>query len=1029
VGTGSCQTGVATATNCKVTTNGDGQVTVAYLNVATEVVRTVAPGNIVTTDTYDDTGNVATTTTASGKTTDGYDKDNRLTSVTYSDTAAGFATPANVTVTYNADGQRTKMTDGTGTTTDTYGALGQLASVTDGAGKTVSYTYNADDQVTALTYPDTKTVHRAYNGAGQMTSTTDLTGETTTFGYSLTPAGVPGGSQMTTTSPNWQTEITTANALGQAVTTALPAKTSWTSTALPGGTTSGWQGSISCPTSTMCVAVGNTGHLWSSADPSGGSGAWARVTVGSSSTLTAISCPSTTFCVAGDEGGDLFVSTDPTGGASSWREVPLSRRHWISAISCPTTSLCVAVTETSTIWTSTDPTGGSTAWTATDISTADGFSAVDCPSSTLCVAGTTTGSLYASTDPTGGSSTWTKEYQRIRTPGYWAAITGISCPSTSFCAAVTSTNGDRSLLSAPYLYYSTNPDSPTWSLHVLAGGQTTGGARGVSCPTTTYCVAVGDGIVWTSTDPEGATPDGTVAAWTPTTWTPGTSTPATVGGVSTIFGVSCPTATLCAAVGATAYGTVTALTMARGSHTYRYSATYDADGTLAGTTERVGATVVSQTTYGYDANSQLTSSSTPGTPGGTGTYAYDGAGDPTATVDPATGAAVTQAFGTDGEVETATPAGGTATTFAYDALGNRTSAAVGGAKTATYSYNQAAELTASTTSSGTVTYAYNGEGLRMSQTTGSGTTQFTWDTEASTPELLSNGSEYFIYGPTGQVIEQESTTPANPDPEYLVHNALGSTVALTNSTEQISTYTYSAYGAVTNHSGPDTTPIGFAGGYRDDTGLIYLTHRFYTPSTGEFLSVDPKVATTHEPYEYATDDPVNMSDPSGLSSRFSKVTTTLVDPSGSIWVYTSFMNDINAGDSLESSLHTLWYGVWQHGTSIGAEATKLLASLSSYADDLSDSSDACGSSSDHFYSFACSVGVILKNGNGGGNYTSVSYFSGAGTDSLIYIVIHYHENLTELAQLGLDLYRTVLTHISGKAEATVSGCPTTTIAV
>ena len=60
------------------------------------------------------------------------------------------------------------------------------------------------------------------------------------------------------------------------------------------------------------------------------------------------------------------------------------------------------------------------------------------------------------------------------------------------------------------------------------------------------------------------------------------------------------------------------------------------------------------------------------------------------------------------------------------------------------------------------------------------------------------------------------------------------------------------------------TPIGFAGGYTDSTGLVYLIHRYYDPSTGQFLNVDPLVNQTQQPYQYAGDDPVNNSDPSGL---------------------------------------------------------------------------------------------------------------------------------------------------------------------
>jgi hypothetical protein len=42
-------------------------------------------------------------------------------------------------------------------------------------------------------------------------------------------------------------------------------------------------------------------------------------------------------------------------------------------------------------------------------------------------------------------------------------------------------------------------------------------------------------------------------------------------------------------------------------------------------------------------------------------------------------------------------------------------------------------------------------------------------------------------------------------------------------------------------------------------------NRYYDPSTGQFVSVDPMVNETNQPYLYAEDDPVNGVDPLGLS--------------------------------------------------------------------------------------------------------------------------------------------------------------------
>jgi RHS repeat-associated protein len=60
------------------------------------------------------------------------------------------------------------------------------------------------------------------------------------------------------------------------------------------------------------------------------------------------------------------------------------------------------------------------------------------------------------------------------------------------------------------------------------------------------------------------------------------------------------------------------------------------------------------------------------------------------------------------------------------------------------------------------------------------------------------------------------------------------------------------------------TPFGYAGAYTDPDGLLYLINRYYNPATGQFLSVDPDVATTGEPYGYAGGNPVDNTDSDGL---------------------------------------------------------------------------------------------------------------------------------------------------------------------
>ena len=214
-GTSPCSSSVTGALYCTTSTNGNSQVTVDYYNAASEKIETVAPGGITTTFTYDPAGNQLTKTTAAGTITDAYDADNRVTSVSYSGTASGYSAPSNVTYTFNADGERTSMTDGTGTTSYTYDPLGRLVSTTNGAGSTVSYGYDLDGEATSIRYPGGKTAYYAYDGAGEMTGVTDFQGRTSTFSYS--PTSSSGGPKLAASYANGTAITTSADADGNGV--------------------------------------------------------------------------------------------------------------------------------------------------------------------------------------------------------------------------------------------------------------------------------------------------------------------------------------------------------------------------------------------------------------------------------------------------------------------------------------------------------------------------------------------------------------------------------------------------------------------------------------------------------------------------------------------------------------------------------------------------------------------------------------------------------------------------------------------
>ena len=268
-------------------------------------------------------------------------------------------------------------------------------------------------------------------------------------------------------------------------------------------------------------------------------------------------------------------------------------------------------------------------------------------------------------------------------------------------------------------------------------------------------------------------------------------------------------------------------------------------------------------TEAYTADQQLKSS----TSGSTATaYAYNAAGDPT------TAAGNAQAFdaagqlcwtlpgtATSGSPCTTAPTG--ATTYTYDAQGDRTAATPATGTDTTYGYNQADQLTGYTGPGGSASYAYNGAGLRADKTVGTTTTSFTWSTGA-TPDLLSDGTTDYIYGPDGSPVEQVSGSTS----QWYLTDDQGSTRALLSSTGAIAgAYGYDAYGNPV-HTGTATTPLEYGGGYLDaESGLLYLRARYYDPATEQFLTVDPLVAQTRSAYDYAADTPFDAADPTGAS--------------------------------------------------------------------------------------------------------------------------------------------------------------------
>ena len=298
---------------------------------------------------------------------------------------------------------------------------------------------------------------------------------------------------------------------------------------------------------------------------------------------------------------------------------------------------------------------------------------------------------------------------------------------------------------------------------------------------------------------------------------------------------------------------------------------YDADDELTSINDTVSATRLQGFTYSHNSNS-LVSSVTPAsksperysynrmnelTEDSSGSYAYDAAGNLTKSL---TATSVT--YNAANEL---TSSG--STTYGYNAEEERINANTTQGGAATYHYDQAGRLIKFTKGSKAAAYEYNGDGLRTSKTVGSNVSTFTWDLAAATPLLLSDGTNSYIYGPSGLPIEGVT---AGGSVTYYHHDQLGSTTLLTSATGAVTaTYTYDSYGELGTHIGTASSSLLFAGQYLDaESGLYYLQARYYDPKTGQFTTSDPLANLTNQPFSYAGNDPTNQTDPTGLFCVF-----------------------------------------------------------------------------------------------------------------------------------------------------------------
>jgi len=343
---------------------------------------------------------------------------------------------------------------------------------------------------------------------------------------------------------------------------AVPAWTTTQAPPMPAGATSSVLSGVSCPSASGCIAVGSyvnsAGSRMTLAEAWNGTNWSIQTTLNptANSVLSSVSCTAANACTAvgasvNSSGAEATLAESWDGNTWSIQQSPTPPGGaTFSGVSC-VGATCTAVGGTSQNTPLAEQWTTSGGWVIPAAAPAGGgvFSSVSCTGASACYAVGSSGRGALAEQWNG--TTWTIQSTPNPLPaGIWnggSSLSGVSCLSTTNCVAVGQWSGWRctgsvcNCLKYPCSHVqepvTESLNGTTWT--IMPNSLTIGALAGVSCAATTACAAVG---TINSTGPTYALEDD----WTGSSWLYA-EVPANPYG--DLLGVSCATATTCLAVG------------------------------------------------------------------------------------------------------------------------------------------------------------------------------------------------------------------------------------------------------------------------------------------------------------------------------------------------------------------------------------------------------------------------------------------------------------------------------------------------
>jgi len=206
-------------------------------------------------------------------------------------------------------------------------------------------------------------------------------------------------------------------------------------------------------------------------------------------------------------------------------------------------------------------------------------------------------------------------------------------------------------------------------------------------------------------------------------------------------------------------------------------------------------------------------------------------------------------------------------TLGYDDDGNLISKTKAGF-TQTLTWNTSGQLTSVTTNGTTTTFGYDGFGRRVRKTVGATTTRYLWDGDDLVMELDGSGNplrEYSHYPGIDQPFAMRRSSDGALF--YYAQERPGHVAGVINTADQVvNRYEYDPWGQPLSTTEGVSQPLKYgAREYDTETGFYYNRSRYYDPQLGRFISQDPiSLGGGLNLYAYASGDPINRWDPTGL---------------------------------------------------------------------------------------------------------------------------------------------------------------------